>query len=131
MLPDGCERAKKYKNTNFPRPDTVVQSTVYSLPHGYSSLESSSSFKIETVLCVNTLLNSEGQVGHPDGPCVLGAGRLPVASATDIAQTVMPFVYGSGVEACSEVTCSGCVKYRTLCASEHGVDRSKTAVPQA
>ena len=82
-------------------------------------------------MSVNTLPNSQRQVGHPDGECVLVAGRLPVASATNVTQIVMRFAYVSGVEACSEVTYSGCVMYTTLCVSELDVDRRKTSFLQA
>jgi hypothetical protein len=77
------------------------------------------------------LPNSNEQVGHPKGECVLVAGRLPVASATNITQFVTGFAYVSGVKACSEVMCSGCVMYRRLCVSEHDMDRRKTAGSQA
>ena len=56
---------------------------------------------------------------------------MPVASATNITQTVMRFAYVSGVEACSEAMCSGCVLYRALCVSERDVARRNTAVSQA
>jgi hypothetical protein len=59
------------------------------------------------------------------------AGRLPVASATHITNTVMRFAYDSGVEACSEAMCSGCVLCRTLCVSERGVARRDRATSQA
>jgi hypothetical protein len=65
------------------------------------------------------------------GECVLVAGRLPVASATNITQIVTRLAGLSGVEARSEVMRIGSVMYRRLCVSELDVDRRQTADSQA